>query len=95
MRKSIITIVALFIGFSAATRAAEPDTAAANIALIRGQHESLNRGDWKAASRDFAVDALNFGHPAGGGSRYRAHPRRHLSHVPRFSSRHHGYMDER
>jgi predicted ester cyclase len=65
MRKSIITIVALFIGFSAATRAAEPDTAAANIALIRGQHESLNRGEWKAASRDFAVDTLNFGHPAG------------------------------
>ena len=64
MRMSIIALSVFFSGV-AVTSAAEADTAAANEALIRQQYEALNRGDWKTAAQDFAVDGRNFGLPVG------------------------------
>jgi|GEM_PF-839285 len=64
MKMSIIVLAASFMGI-AVTSSAETDTAAANAALIRGQHEALNRGDWKTAAQDYSVDTRNFGRPAG------------------------------
>lgn len=62
MRMSIIATAVFFWGI-AVTSAAETDTAAANEALIRHELEALNRGDWKTAVQDFAMDGRNLGRP--------------------------------
>jgi predicted ester cyclase len=41
------------------------DQAEENRQLIREHHDKYNRGDWKAATEDYATDTLNFGQPGG------------------------------
>jgi len=36
-----------------------------NTAVIRAEHDKLNRGDWRGAAEEYAEDARNFGRPVG------------------------------
>jgi predicted ester cyclase len=63
--KIAIRIILMFLAVTSVTFAAEPNTAVENAAVVRQYHDALNRSDWKSASEYFAVDARNFGNPAG------------------------------
>jgi predicted ester cyclase len=61
----LIAALAMVIGGIPAAVADNQGVIAQNIAVIRDQHEKLNRGDWQAAVEDFAEDTRNFGTPVG------------------------------
>jgi predicted ester cyclase len=47
------------------TSAADQDVTAKNIAVVRAEHERLNRGDLQRAAELFSVDSSNQGRPVG------------------------------
>jgi steroid delta-isomerase-like uncharacterized protein len=63
--KATLILLASLLGAISIARADNRDTAARNIAVVRAQTDSLNRGDVDAAVADFAEDASNFGKPRG------------------------------
>jgi|HubBroStandDraft_1064217.scaffolds.fasta_scaffold14528_2 predicted ester cyclase len=63
--KTAIRMLFLLLAGTFAASAAESDTGAENVAVVRQYHDALNRSDWKSATQYFAVDSRNFGNPAG------------------------------
>jgi predicted ester cyclase len=58
----------LLLGVVSASMAADDqEILALNAAVIRAEHDKLNRGDWQAAAEEYAEDARNFGRPVGRG----------------------------
>jgi predicted ester cyclase len=43
----------------------DADITAKNIAVVRAEHEKLNRGDWQVATEEYAEETRNFGKPVG------------------------------
>jgi predicted ester cyclase len=70
MKFACLMVVACVL-FSVAVRAADTDVEAANIAVVRAQHEAFNRGDWKAALEPYTDESKNFGRRVGRGVMYR------------------------
>jgi len=64
MKTTIIVLVSL-LGAISIARAGDQDVTARNIAVVRAQTDSLNRGDIDAAVADFAEDVSNFGKSRG------------------------------
>jgi len=56
---------------SVPVRAADTDVEAANMAVVRAQHDAFNRGDWKAALEPYTDESKNFGRRVGRGVMYR------------------------
>jgi predicted ester cyclase len=50
---------------TAAAAAGPPDVILNNIAVVRMEHDRLNRGDWQGAAALYAEDARNHGRPVG------------------------------
>jgi predicted ester cyclase len=50
---------------TAAAPASPPDVILNNIAVVRMEHDRLNRGDWQGAAALYAEDARNHGRPVG------------------------------
>lgn len=64
MKTTIIVLVSL-LGAISMARADDQDVTARNLAVVRAQTDSLNRGDLDAAIADFAEDVSNFGKSRG------------------------------
>jgi predicted ester cyclase len=63
--KIVLVALAIAVGCISAAIADDQDVTAINIAVIRAEHDRLNRGDWQAATEEFAQDTRNFGKPVG------------------------------
>ena len=61
--RTALVVGALLLGLPAL--AADPDTPAANEAVIKTQLDEMNRGDWKTALRLYTPDTRNFGRKVG------------------------------
>jgi predicted ester cyclase len=59
-------IACLFLsGAIPVAKPAELDVSASNAAVIRAEHDKLNRGDWQGAAELYAEDTRNHGKPVG------------------------------
>jgi len=63
--KIVLVALAIAVGGISVAIADDLGVTANNIAVIRAEHDKLNRGDWQAASEEFSQDTRNFGKPAG------------------------------
>jgi predicted ester cyclase len=70
MKSPWLMVVACMV-FGMAARAADTDVEAANIAVVRAQHEAFNRGDWRAALEPYTDESKNFGRQVGRAVMYR------------------------
>lgn len=63
--KATLILLASLLGATSIVRADNQDIAARNIAVVRAQTDSLNRGDIEAAVAYFSEDTSNFGRARG------------------------------
>lgn len=61
----IVLVTSAFLLLAPSAHAADPDTPAANEAVIRTQLDEMNRGDWKTALDLYTPDTRNFGRKVG------------------------------
>jgi predicted ester cyclase len=69
--KSVYWMVFACVLSSMSVHATESEVEAANIAIVRAQHEAFNRGDWKAALEPYTDESKNFGRRVGRAVMYR------------------------